>query len=53
MKQVKPRDLPILFKVLRQSRRLFDANAYLHEAFPPGPTIPLPEHALARAVGAE
>ncbi len=52
-KQVKPRDLPFLFRVLRQSRRLFDPSAYLAETFPPGPTIPLPEHALATAAGGE
>jgi radical SAM superfamily enzyme YgiQ (UPF0313 family) len=51
-RQVKPRELPFLFKVLRQSRRLFDPAAYLAEAFPPGPSLPVPEHALARAAAA-
>jgi radical SAM superfamily enzyme YgiQ (UPF0313 family) len=53
VKQVRPRDLPFLFKVLRQSRRLFDPAAYLAETFPPGPSIPLPQHALARAAGSD
>ena len=52
-KQVRARDLPFLFRVLRQSRRLFDPRAYLAETFPPGPTLPLPEHALARAAGSD
>jgi radical SAM superfamily enzyme YgiQ (UPF0313 family) len=47
-RQVKPRDLPVLWKVLRQSRRLFDSDAYLREAFPPGPTLPLPPAVLAK-----
>jgi len=51
VKQVRPRDLPFVLRVLKQSRRLFDPAAYLAETFPPGPTIPLPEHALARAAG--
>ena len=53
VKQVKARDLPFLFKVLRQSKRLFDPRAYLEETFPPGPNVPVPEHALAQAAGAE
>jgi hypothetical protein len=51
VKQVKPRDIPFVLRVLRQSRRLFDPGSYLAEAFPPGPTIPLPESALAKAAG--
>ena len=47
VKQVKPRDLPFVWKVLRQSRRLFDPRAYLSEAFPPGPVIPLPEGSVS------
>lgn len=52
VKQVRPRDLPFVLRVLKQSRRLFDPAAYLAETFPPGPSIPLPEHALAKAAGA-
>jgi radical SAM superfamily enzyme YgiQ (UPF0313 family) len=52
-RQVKPRDLPSLLRVLWRSRRLFDADAYLAETFPPGPTIPLPRHALHGPVAAE
>jgi radical SAM superfamily enzyme YgiQ (UPF0313 family) len=52
VKQVKPRDLPVVLKVLRQSRRLFDPDAYLNEAFPPGPTVPLPQTVMAKKVGA-
>jgi len=51
VKQVKPRDIPFVLRVLRQSRRLFDPAAYLAETFPPGPTIPLPQTALAKAAG--
>jgi hopanoid C-3 methylase len=51
VKQVRPRDLPFMLRVLKQSRRLFDPAAYLAETFPPGPSIPLPEHALAKAAG--
>jgi hopanoid C-3 methylase len=53
VKQVTPRNLPSLLRVLRQSRRLFDPDAYLAETFSPGPTLPLPEHALARVARAE
>jgi radical SAM superfamily enzyme YgiQ (UPF0313 family) len=53
VKQVKPRDIPFVLRVLKQSRRLFDPAAYLSETFPPGPTIPLPETALAKAASGE
>jgi radical SAM superfamily enzyme YgiQ (UPF0313 family) len=33
LKQVRPQQIPFLLKVLRQSRRLFDPQAYLRECF--------------------
>jgi len=53
VKQVRPRDIPFVLRVLKQSRRLFDPDAYLAETFPPGPSIPLPQTALAKAVSGE
>ncbi len=49
LKQVRPARVPFLLKVLSRSRRLFNPEAYLREAFPEGTR----EREAAGAAGAE